>query len=199
MNLLNSIIRGEAKVVMLSDSILEAIERERAGGGSVGVKGGTPKPMEMDDDEYEEQAARLLRDDDDSDLEEEEETEQPVHRQTFVYSATLTLPPSMHHLIKKDPSSKKKKGKGRKRQPTTVDGAISEILDVAGARGELKIVDLSNTIPEGKKGKCKKTDSSSSQDNNTAKNDISKAANNTRLPAGLTLGEIPCAQRHKGK
>ena len=187
-------IRGEAKVVMLSDSILEAIERERAGGGSVGVKGGTPKPMEMDDDEYDEQAMRLLQNDDDTDLEEEVE---PVHRQTFVYSATLTLPPSMHHLIKKDPSSKKKKGKGRKGQPTTVDGAISEILDVAGARGEIKIVDLSNTIPEGKKSKSKKTDSSSSQDNNTTKNGSSKAANNRRLPAGLTLGEIPCAQRHK--
>ena len=56
----------------------------------------------------------------------------------------------MHHLIKKDVSkTKMKKGKGRnKKQATTVDGAISEILDVAGARGDLKIVDLSNTIPE---------------------------------------------------
>ena len=44
-------VRGEAKVVMLSDSILEAIELERSGGS--GRKGSTEKskPIEMDDDE----------------------------------------------------------------------------------------------------------------------------------------------------
>ena len=181
-------VRGEAKVVMLSDSILEAIERERS--GDSGRKGSTekPKPMEIDDDEYWEQQAKLL-DQNDDDGDEEEEVAEPVHRQTFVYSATLTLPPSMHHLIKKDISkTNMKKGKGRnKKQATTVDGAISEILDVAGARGDLKIVDLSNTIPESKKKAGKKDAKDSGKSSGIAR----------RLPAGLSLCEIPCAQRHK--
>jgi len=193
-------VRGEARTVMLSDSILEAIERERNGGGSAGKKGSVakPKPMEMDDDEYEEQQAQLFNDNEESGDDDEGVNEEPVHRQTFVYSATLTLPPSMHHLIKKDSSikTKMKKGRGKNKQATTVDGAISEILDVAGARGEVKIVDMSNIIPEGKKGKSKK-----SQDEDTAKKSKKGETESSglarRLPAGLTLGQIPCAQRHK--
>jgi len=191
-------VRGEARTVMLSDSILEAIERERnfGGGGSAGKKGSDakPKPMEMDDDEYEEQQAQLLNPEEESDDEVEEE---PVHRQTFVYSATLTLPPSMHHLIKKDSSikTKMKKGKGKNKQATTVDGAISEILDVAGARGEVKIVDMSNIIPEGKKSKKKSQEEDNAK--KTKKGEPESSGLARRLPAGLTLGQIPCAQRHK--
>jgi len=191
-------VRGEARTVMLSDSILEAIERERNGGGGAGKKGSDakPKPMEMDDDEYEEQQAQLLGNNEDSDDDEVEE--EYVHRQTFVYSATLTLPPSMHHLIKKDSSikTKMKKGKGKNKQATTVNGAISEILDVAGARGEVKIVDMSNIIPEGKKGKSKK---SQEEDNakKSKKGETESSGLARRLPAGLSLGQIPCAQRHK--
>ena len=184
-------VRGEAKVVMLDDSILAAIERERSGSKSA------PKPMEMDDDEYLEQ---LEADDGDNDSEEEEE-EEPVHRQTFVYSATLTLPTSTHHLIKKD-HSKKKKGKKGKRQPSTVDAAIAEMLDLAGAMGEMKVVDLSNLVPEGKSQQSKKA----AKDKNTDKEAASKSSETkkqkptsmaARLPPGLTLGEIRCAQRHK--
>jgi len=188
-------IKGEAKVVMLDDSILAAIERERNGDKSA------PKPMEMDDDEYIEQ---LEADDSDNDSEvEEEEEEEPVHRQTFVYSATLTLPTSTHHLIKKDHSKKSsKKSKKGKRQPSTVDGAIAEMLDLAGAMGEMKVVDLSNLIPEGKSQQSKKAakdkksdkDAASKSDDAKKKKPPSMAA---RLPPGLTLGEIRCAQRHK--
>jgi len=194
-------VRGEARTVMLSDSILAAIERERnGGGGGAGKKGSDakPKPMEMDDDEYEEQQAQLLNNEEEESGDDDEVEEEPVHRQTFVYSATLTLPPSMHHLIKKDASIKKKmkKGKGKNKQATTVDGAISEILDVAGARGEVKIVDMSNIILEGKKSKSKK-----SQDEDTAKKSKKGETESSglarRLPAGLSLGQIPCAQRHK--
>ena len=57
-------VRGEARVVMLDDSILAAIEREREGNGRGGKAGrrDIPTPAEIDDDEYERQRRRLLRD-----------------------------------------------------------------------------------------------------------------------------------------
>ena len=189
-------VQGEAKVVMLDDSILAAIERERSGGKSA------PKPMEIDDDEYEEQNQQYLEDDDsENDLDDDEDVEQQVHRQTFVYSATLTLPPSTHHLIKKDHSKKqsKKNRKGKKQQPSTVDGAIAEMLDLAGAMGETKVVDLSNLIPEGKSQESKKSKKTDKDVASASKPDDVKRPSSmaARLPPGLTLGEIRCAQRHK--
>lgn len=186
-------VKGEAKVVMLNDSILAAIERERSGEKSA------PKPMEMEDDEYLEQIEDV-----DSENDSEEEEEERVHRQTFVYSATLTLPTSTHHLIKKDPSKKtsSKKSKKGKRPPLTVDGAITEMLDLAGAMGEMKVVDLSNLIPEGQSQQSKKSAKDKQSDKKDAafKSDDAKKkppSMAARLPPGLTLGEIRCAQRHK--
>ena len=168
-------VRGEAKVVMLSDDILAGIERERC---SLDV----PSATEMDDEEYDE-AQQEEFDGEDSDSDEQEEA---VHRQTFIYSATLTLPPSMHHLIKKDASKKKPRRKGR--QPTTVDGAIAEILEISGARGETKVVDLSCAS-------AKKDAKSEKKGPRTDSESLSSPT--TRLPEGLTLGQIECAQRHK--
>lgn len=198
-------IRGEARVVMLDDSILAAIEREREGGGGGDrgkVGGDIPAAMEMDDDEYERQRQRLISDVEDDGAnngEVEEEERAVVHRQTFVYSATLTLPPSMHRLIKKDFAAKVKMRRrgGINKQPTTVDGAIAEILDTAGARGEIKIVDLSNA------GKKKDVDKRGKGAGPEKKSSVGGGEDDgpsslvTRLPPGLTLGEIRCAQRHK--
>lgn len=192
-------VRGEAKVVMLNDSILAAIERERNIEGKDKKIDTTPTPMEMDDEEFEQQMQRINDCEEGSkiDLEEEgDDEDEPVHRQTFIYSATLTLPPSMHHLIKKDHSvkAKSKKRKGGSKQPTTVDGAIVEILDVAGARGDVKIVDLSSTVISSDE---KKTGISPKNvvEPEGSKDDSSALL--TRLPPGLTLGEIRCAQMHK--
>lgn len=199
-------VRGEAKVVMLNDSILAAIERERNNGGKGMQSDTSPVPMEMDDAEFEEQMQQIHNDGDGSEidfLEENDNEDEPVHRQTFIYSATLTLPPSMHHLIKKDHAAKvkSKKKKGSNKQPTTVDGAIAEILDVAGARGEMKIVDLSNSIisSEGKKGKTSAKDAVEPKGNKTTTSRKSEDPSSllTRLPPGLSLGEIRCAQMHK--
>ena len=57
-------VSPEARVVMLDDSILAEIEREREGNGRGGKagRGDIPTPAEMDDDEYERQRRRLLRD-----------------------------------------------------------------------------------------------------------------------------------------
>lgn len=56
-------------------------------------------------------AAVGIADGDGSGREEDNKEADPVQRQTFVYSATYTLPPLMHHLIKTDvrdnPRSKK--------------------------------------------------------------------------------------------
>lgn len=200
-------VRGEAKVVMLNDSILAAIERERNNGGKGKQSDSTPVPMEMDDAEFEQQMQQIHNDDDDDSeidfVEEDDNEDEPVHRQTFIYSATLTLPPSMHHLIKKDHAAKvkSKKKKGSNKQPTTVDGAIAEILDVAGARGEMKIVDLSNSIISsgGKKGKFSAKDAVEPKGNKaiTSRKPEDPSSLLTRLPPGLTLGEIRCAQMHK--
>jgi ATP-dependent RNA helicase DDX24/MAK5 len=109
----------------------------------------------------------------------------------------------MHHLIKKDHAAKvkSKKKKGSNKQPTTVDGAIAEILDVAGARGEMKIVDLSNSIISsgGKKGKFSAKDVVEPKGNKatTSRKSEDPSSLLTRLPPGLTLGEIRCAQMHK--
>eukprot|EP00970_Alexandrium_tamarense_P015782 scaffold5481_cov113-Alexandrium_tamarense.AAC.1 len=71
-------VRGESKVVMLNDSILEAIERQRNDDG--GGKKSKQKPMEMDDDEFWEQQQQFLDGEDSEDISKEEEVE-PVHRQ----------------------------------------------------------------------------------------------------------------------
>jgi ATP-dependent RNA helicase DDX24/MAK5 len=196
-------LRGEARVVMLDDSILAAIEREREGGGKKRGRDVVPAPTEMDDEEYERQLRRSLRDVEDAANEELEERT-VVHRQTFVYSATLTLPPSMHHLIKKDLAAKiktKRRKKGNNKQPTTVDGAIAEILEIAGARGETKIVDLSNVGGgTSKKKRDVEKESKAAFPAKTSvggKDDGPSSSLLTRLPPGLTLGEIRCAQRHK--
>jgi ATP-dependent RNA helicase DDX24/MAK5 len=193
-------VRGEARVVMLNDSILAAIENEREGG--VKMRGrDVPPPAEMDDEEYERQLRRSMRDAANAEKEEEELERTVVHRQTFVYSATLTLPPSMHHLIKKDLAAKiktKRRRKGNNKQPTTVDGAIAEILEIAGARGETKVVDLSNvggSTPKNKRDAEK--ESKTVVPAKASVNDGPSSSLLTRLPPGLTLGEIRCAQRHK--
>lgn len=77
-----------------------------------------------------------------------------------------------------------------------MDGAIAEILDVAGARGQTKVCDLSNTVPEGKHSQ-KNKDAAKSKTESKIPDNASTTITARRLPPGLTLGEIQCAQRHK--
>ena len=88
--------------------------------------------------------------DEDDSHDEKEEKEEPVKRQTFVFSATLTLPSSSHHSIDASQSTEGKKGKGKdkwKFGKMSVDGAtsIAEILEKVGAQGQTKVVDLSTS------------------------------------------------------
>ncbi len=61
-------------------------------------------------------------------------------------------------------------------------------MNFAGARGETKIVDLSNTKSKGEMAKSR---------DDTRKAIVNEPSVATSLPSGLTLCEIRCAQRHK--
>lgn len=150
--------------------------------------------MEDDSDEY----PPLIADDhNDEDAEEEydshthpSEKKKRVQRQTFIFSATLTLPSS-------DPnSSMTNNNKKRKRDGSNVglawknvDGALAEILQKARAVGPTKIVDLTNTVT---------TTNITANSNATAKKSQPKSQQQQfQLPPGLQLQQIKCTQLHK--
>ena len=157
-------VRGEAKLTMLTDDILNQVNFQKS---STSLK-----PLERLDDEY-------SVDDDDELLGVEGDipedlfaTPEPrVHRQTFIYSATLTLP-----FTSTNTSKPKRWKKGKK---LGLNGGIVEILEKANAMGETKVVDLSSSLP-----------SSNSLANH-------RQSSGVRLPPGLSLEQIKCTQRHK--
>ena len=160
-------IPGEARVQMMGD-VLARIEEQK--------EGSAPTQVELDDDEYED----LIEGHEEESVEELDiPSAPPVTRQTFVYSATLTLPPSEAYASKK---TKRKKGKKQK-QELTVDGALAEIMEQARAAGKTKVVDLTTISKKRTRG-----------DNSmgSVQDSIS-----SRLPPGLTLRKIECTQRHK--
>lgn len=180
-------VPGEARVEMLSDEILQQMRQQQGGGDEQDDNEPVKPPLavEMDDDEFEQLANEQQGVDDDSDSEAEISLPAlpPVYRQTFVYSATLTLPSS--HSYKKT-----KTGKHSRRDAgvETIDGAIAEILEKARAKGKTKVVDLTNAD---KSGKVRPSGDSA---NATG---VKASASQFRLPPGLSLQEIKCTQRHK--
>lgn len=105
-------LRGEAKVTMLTDEVLRQIEEQKTDS--------TPAPVEVPEEESE---------DDESN---DEKGQPKVHRQTFIFSATLTLPVTSLNE------------KRRRNEKDGLEGGIAEILDRAQAMGETKVVDLSS-------------------------------------------------------
>lgn len=175
---------GEAKLKMLDDNLLQMFERQQKShlSPSSDDDADAPEPIEIDDEEYEREQARLqdeIERMDESD--EEEEEEDTVKRQTFVFSATLTLPASDEASAKKFKNVKNKKSK------LSIDGAIAEILEKVGAQGQTKIVDLSTTQ---QKQVSNKNAAKASQNLRTPKSTV-------ELPPGLSLYEIMCTQKHK--
>lgn len=178
-------IRGEAHTSMLTPQVLQQIEQQR---NTTQPEESTSK--EVPDEEFTKQT--IYHDDEPSNQNENEkellfpdnndETKQrTIHRQTFIYSATLTLPFTSTNTPKKAPSNNK-----RKRKKIPLEGGLAEILEKAHAMGETKVVDLSSSS------------SSSSKDNGTT----SRLSNNNnkngvKLPPGLRLEQIQCTQRHK--
>lgn len=182
-------VRGEAKVVMLNDELLAHIERQ---------KNGEPAPsqdkVEMEEEEfeklYQEKEIELERDVDEDDI--SLPFRAPVQRQTFVYSATLTLSPSASYIASQNRKRKRISLKG-------VDGAIEEILDKARAKGKTKLVDLSNSKEEAKRNKR----SLESKEKPKVQTSILTGAvpgsqkRAFNLPPGLKLQEVKCTQMHK--
>lgn len=177
-------IPGEAKVQMLGD----VLERMRQQQGGINAETYESEPMELQDDEFEElamqQEEQVEDDDDDVSL----PADPPVHRQTFVYSATLTLPPSASYIAKVAKSNKKKNSK---KKAVTVDGAIAEILEKARAKGQTKVVDLTSSEKRNVLAPSKRE---ATETSTTAE---SKSVSSSRLPPGLSLHKIECTQRHK--
>jgi ATP-dependent RNA helicase DDX24/MAK5 len=124
-------IRGEASLMMLNADILQQIQDQKASPD--------PDTREVDDQEFrtghdfaEEQEDDPVAGDDDAVMDESPK----VHRQTFIYSATLTLP---YTKTSKPTTKRKKKANG-------LDGGIAEILEKTQAMGETKVVDLSSSM-----------------------------------------------------
>lgn len=165
-------VRGEAKVSMLNDDILKMIKEQSRG----------ENPTIGEDTDAKEDSSIAEEDSDTSRSSEDDELEEPVKRQTFIFSATLTLPSSSQ-----ENSTSARSNKGKKRNSNlSVDGAIAEILEKVGAQGETKIVDLSTEI---KKDTIQSTRKQKDADASTKKEFI--------LPPGLSLYEIRCTQKHK--
>ena len=107
-------------------------------------------------------------------------------RQTFVYSATLTL----HKATDKKRKKKSKASTTRKDDSTSaqqeeMDADLQTILERAGATGKTKTVDL--------------TSSKQDEPSTSPKGNASTAADEVvvKLPQGLTLYQAKCTQHHK--
>lgn len=161
-------VRGESKVTMLTDDILRQMESFQGNA--------PPEIKEVPDEEFEEaQGSVDVYDElEDTDFHPEHP---PVHRQTFIYSATLTMPQTETNV--KTKNNKKKKGR---HQDVNLDGPIADILSRTRAMGETKIVDLSMLNPN----------TQSSQSGGGA-----GRPNGVQLPPGLHLELVKCTQRHK--
>ena len=160
-------VRGEAKVAMLNDDILKMIEKQRS----------SEKPLVIDD-EVDEREEVEFGSEVSEQISSDEDDEEFVKRQTFIFSATLTLPGS-------DESIKVKK---HNKASKSINGAIAEILEKVGAQGETKVVDLSTEIVNmDRKQKAAK-------EGNEQALRIKKEF---KLPPGLSLYQIRCTQKHK--
>lgn len=183
-------IRGEAKVTMLDDRLMAMIRRQEEGGvgGDDGFESNDIRADESSNSDEESEG------DQGSEDESEEEEEERVHRQTFIFSATLTLPTSSHHLIKAGESLNNNSKKKRKRKGQSVDGLIAEILEKAGGCGQTKVVDLSTSGTEKADGGDAKK---SKKDSGDKKKNGSPSSKSLQLPPGLSLYQVSCTQKHK--
>lgn len=166
-------VRGESRVTMLGD-IMKQME----------ARNGKSQP-DLNGNEVENNFNQLDDEDEGSEVDDEEQDEEslelrpPVYRQTFVFSATLTLPPSENYL-KKMRKNKKGKMKG-----SSLTGAIAEILERAHTYGKTKVVDLTSSTKF------------VANEKQVVVVQTAEASEKSRLPPGLTLQTISCTQKHK--
>jgi ATP-dependent RNA helicase DDX24/MAK5 len=157
-------VPGEAQLTMLTDDILKQISNQK--------DSTDPESMEVPDEYFPEDES--AGDDElkklEEDLPDDFVPKEKVHRQTFIYSATLTLPFTSTGTR----TYKKHKKLG-------LDGGIAEILEKTRAMGETKVVDLSSSTSAGKSSTKEK----------------GQRPVGVRLPPGLSLEQIKCTQKHK--
>ena len=175
-------IRGEAKTAMITPELLRQIQKQR--------EAMEPEQKEVDDDEFqgiaeptepndEEDYDEVFHVHQDNDL---SDARPPVNRQTFIYSATLTLP----YTSTKSSAELGKKKKSSRARKLPLDGGLAEILEKTHAMGETKVVDLSSSrVYESTRGE---TAGSSTK---------SPSPSGVKLPPGLKLEHIKCTQLHK--
>jgi ATP-dependent RNA helicase DDX24/MAK5 len=170
---------GEAKVVMLTQDILDKLDQQRSDGSF-------PEPFseckghgDGESDTWS-QNEGPAEDTDDADTDEAPR----VVRRTYVYSATLTLPATSQSL--------------KKHRNHDVDGAIAEILEKSRAHGRTKIVDLT-TNSVGKKGSTTGHRATGSDLLSARKpsETVVATVDSVQLPPGLSLHHIKCTQKHK--
>jgi ATP-dependent RNA helicase DDX24/MAK5 len=107
-------------------------------------------------------------------------------RQTFIYSATLTLPQVSD---KKDKNKNKRKRKQASNDPLQ-DSVLSDILYKAGSKGTVKVIDLTSANDAAGVTDSKQIEA---DEKKTGK----KEEKRLQLPSGLTLFQTRCAQLHK--
>lgn len=160
-------IRGEADLVMLTEDIMNQIELQKDSRPAEQVKLHEDH-LSTDYDENEDEADHKTMGFGEDIPEDLFSNMKPtVHRQTFIYSATLTLPFTSTKIVRK------------RTNKLGLDGGISEILEKTNAMGQTKVVDLS----------------SSSSTATSLLNQ--QGSNGVRLPPGLSLVQIKCTQKHK--
>lgn len=180
-------IRGEAKTTMLTPELLQRIQEQR--------EALAPERKEVDDDAFQ-VLDGLTEKDEEADYDEvfhvhqgddSSATQPPVHRQTFIYSATLTLP----YTSTKSSSVSNKKKRSRRTRKLPLEGGLAEILEKTHAMGETKVVDLSSAkMTDQNRGNSMTTSASSFVSSSSTPNGV-------KLPPGLRLEHIKCTQLHK--
>ena len=178
-------VPGEAKVIMLSDEILRHIDSQKQGYKTeiIGDNEDEGSHVESFESSLHFDATPIVDDDDDDQSNQSSGTEEMIHRQTFVFSATLSLPVSSHQVMKKSSIKVNKKGKP-KDSSVSVQSTIHDILKTAGARGQLKFVDLSS-------------DQTNFQSNYKSVGPSKREPVSVQLPPGLSFYEIACTKKHK--
>lgn len=160
-------IRGEADLVMLTEDIMNQIELQKDSRPAEQMKLHEDH-LSTDYDENEDEADHKTMGFGEDIPEDLFSNMKPtVHRQTFIYSATLTLPFTSTKIVRK------------RTNKLGLDGGIAEILEKTNAMGQTKVVDLS----------------SSSSTATSLLNQ--QGSNGVRLPPGLSLVQIKCTQKHK--
>lgn len=163
-------VKGESHVTMLGDILQQMESRKEESRSDV-------NEIEQLIEEENEATDTFENDNDVSAL--ELPSAPPVYRQTFVFSATLTLPANESYLKAKR-RNKKVKTKG-----SSLTGAIAEILERAHTYGKTKVVDLTSSTKLVAK------------DNEVVVVKGELTTSKSRLPPGLTLQTISCTQKHK--